>query len=176
MPRSRYRILDPAAPHFLTCTVVGWLPLFSDPANARLVLDCLAHMQRQGRLTLFGYVILENHCHFVAQAEDLARSVSAFKSFTATSIVKRLAVDRPAVLQGLRAEKDRHRIDREHQVWQHGAHPKMIEGEAMMHQKLDYLHANPVRRGYVDDPVHWRYSSARTYAGEEGLIPVTTTW
>ena len=34
----------------------------------------------------------------------------------------------------------------------------------------------PVVRGYVDDPVHWRYSSARNYAGQLGLIDVVTDW
>jgi len=41
MGRDRYRILDPAAPHFLTCTVLEWLPLFAQPANARILLGSL---------------------------------------------------------------------------------------------------------------------------------------
>ena len=44
----------------------------------------------------------------------------------------------------------------------------------MMHQKLEYTHNNPVARGYVDDPTHWRYSSARNYAGLLGLIEIKT--
>jgi hypothetical protein len=39
----------------------------------------------------------------------------------------------------------------------------------MLRQKLDYIDYNPVKRGYVDEPVHWRYSSARTL---RGLMPV----
>ena len=31
---------------------------------------------------------------------------------------------------------------------------------------------NPVKRGYVDEPAHWRYSSARNYQGQAGLIPI----
>ena len=31
---------------------------------------------------------------------------------------------------------------------------------------------NPVKRGYVDEAWHWRYSSARDYEGMEGLIAV----
>jgi hypothetical protein len=69
-----------------------------------------------------------------------------------------------------------HKVDREHQVWQEGSHPELIEGEAMMLTKLEYIHRNPVARGYIDDPVHWRYSSARNYAGQTGLIEVTTRW
>jgi putative transposase len=46
----------------------------------------------------------------------------------------------------------------------------------MMRQKLEYMHFNPVRRRYVDDPVHWRYSSARTYAGLPALLEVEKDW
>jgi hypothetical protein len=35
---------------------------------------------------------------------------------------------------------------------------------------------NPVKRGYVELPEHWRWSSARSYAGGEGLIEVDTAW
>ena len=45
-----------------------------------------------------------------------------------------------------------------------------------MRQKLEYIHNNPVARGYVDETTHWRYSSARNYAGLTGLLPVVTDW
>jgi len=45
-----------------------------------------------------------------------------------------------------------------------------------MRQKVEYIHNNPVARGYVDDPVRWRYSSARNYARQAGLIEVVTQW
>ena len=35
---------------------------------------------------------------------------------------------------------------------------------------------NQRERGYVDQPEHWRYSSARNYAGQEGLIEVIRAW
>jgi hypothetical protein len=61
-------------------------------------------------------------------------------------------------------------------VWQEGFHPEQIESVEMMHQKIDYIHNNPVKPGYVDEPVHWRYSSARNYEGPAGLIEVKTIW
>ncbi len=33
-----------------------------------------------------------------------------------------------------------------------------------MKRKLDYIHANPVRKGLVHYPEEWRFSSARYYA------------
>jgi putative transposase len=35
--------------------------------------------------------------------------------------------------------------------------------DTMMLQKLEYLHNNPVKRGLVASPEHWRYSSAREW-------------
>ena len=72
--------------------------------------------------------------------------------------------------------KARHKGDRPFQLWQEGSHPQHVHSDEMMVQKLDYMHDNPVKRGYVDDPTHWRYSSARNYAGLPGLIDVVTKW
>ena len=81
-----------------------------------------------------------------------------------------------SLLQELRFYKLRHKINQTYQLWQEGTHPQQIQNDAMMWQKVEYIHNNPIRRGYVDDPVHWRYSSARNYAGQTGLIDVVTDW
>ena len=80
------------------------------------------------------------------------------------------------LLQHLAFHKPRHKIDSEYQLWQEGSKPKLIKDDEMMLQKLEYMHNNPVKRGYVDDPAHWRYSSARNYAGLPGLFPVQVNW
>ena len=45
-----------------------------------------------------------------------------------------------------------------------------------MQAKIDFIHQYPVKRGYVGDATLYRYSSARNYAGQPGLLPVTTEW
>jgi REP-associated tyrosine transposase len=177
MSRSRYRIYDDRAPHFLTCTIVGWLPVFTRFETVEIVLDCWLHMQTRKRLAIFGYVILENHLHLIASSPRLAREVGIFKSYTARLILDLLeARSAGTLLRQLRSEKARHKTDREYQVWQEGSHPQEIQDDEMMWQKLQYIHENPMKRGYVDDPTHWRYSSARNYAGQPGLFPVITDW
>jgi len=37
MTRSRYRIGEGHYPYFLTCTVVGWLPVFTRPETVQIV-------------------------------------------------------------------------------------------------------------------------------------------
>jgi putative transposase len=40
-------------------------------------------------------------------------------------------------------------------------------------EKLRYIHRNPVRRGLVEKPEQWRWSSFRDYAyGESGPVRV----
>ena len=89
MGRSRYLITEPDKPHFLTCTVLEWLPLFTRPALVEIVLDCWRYQQANQGLRLYGYVVLENHLHYVAQAPDLgnvlagsSRSARAGSSIT----------------------------------------------------------------------------------------------
>ena len=46
----------------------------------------------------------------------------------------------------------------------------------MMRQKLDYIHNNPVKHGYVDEADAYRYSSARNYQGQQGLLEACKEW
>jgi putative transposase len=177
MTRSRYKIFENEYPHFLTCTIVGWLPVFTRPETVQIILESCAYLHDHQRLAIYGYVILENHLHLIASSGDLAKEVGDFKSYTARRIVDHLAKKKEkTLLEQLHWHKDRHKIDREYQLWQEGRHPQQIQNEEMMRQKLEYMHCNPVKRGYVDDPTHWRYSSARNYAGLAGLFPVITDW
>jgi hypothetical protein len=41
---------------------------------------------------------------------------------------------------------------------------------------IDYIHNNPLKRGYVDEAKHWRYSSARDYEGINGLLKIERCW
>ena len=66
------------------------------------------------------------------------------------------------LLRQLRALKLRHKTRSEYQEWQEGSHPKQIANDEMMRQKLEYMHNNPVKRGYVDEAVQWRYSRRAT--------------
>ena len=45
-----------------------------------------------------------------------------------------------------------------------------------MIEKVNYIHNNPVKRDYVDEAKHWRYSNARDYEGIDGLICVDRFW
>jgi hypothetical protein len=113
----------------------------------------------------------------IAVAPELPDVMQSFKSYTAKQIIA-LLKQRGAVtlLKQLRFHKLKHKTESEYQVWQEGSKPKQIQNDEMMWQKLDYIHQNPMKRGFVDDPTHWRWSSTRNYARQTGLIEVVTDW
>jgi REP-associated tyrosine transposase len=178
MTRSRYKFLTgDSCPYLVTATTVNWLPLFSSQDIASVLLGSLCYLVECQRITLFAYVIMENHLHLIAAADDLSAEIAKFKSFTARkSIDYYLEHNIRFILDQLAFYKLQHKRDRSHQFWQESPHPQRIENESVMNQKLAYIHNNPVRRGYVHLPEHWRYSSARNYAGLEGLVPVSMEW
>jgi REP element-mobilizing transposase RayT len=177
MARSRYVITEPDKPHFLTCTVLEWLPVFSRPEAVDILLDCWRYQIKENGLQLYGYVVMENHIHYIAQAKQLDKSLASFKSFTARRIIDYLILNKTEyLLDRFRFAKRPYKNDREYQFWQEGSHAELVFSEAMMREKLEYIHANPVTRGYVDLPEHWRYSSARNYSGEYGLLDVNLCW
>ena len=177
MARSRYRFTEHDRPHFLTCTVVEWLPVFTRQEAVNVLFDSWRYLRERKGLKLYGYVVMENHLHAVAQAENLPSVWSGFKSHTAREIISLLeASGAEPLLKRMRFARKAHRNDREYQFWQEGSHPQVMEAEVILRQKLDYIHNNPVDRGYVDKPEQWRWSSARDYAGSPGLLEVFTGW
>ena len=66
--------------------------------------------------------------------------------------------------------KKQHKAGSEYQVWQEGSHPEMILSEAMLNQKISYIHFNPVKAGFVTSPEHWTYSSAGFYDGHDSIM------
>ena len=177
MGRSRYKIFDNTYPHFLTCTVQNWLPLFAEPGVVQIVLDSLEFMQNENRLQIFAYIVMENHLHMIASSNQLSDEIGKFKSYTARKIIDLYKMmGKWPILDELNSLKLSFKKDREYQFWQEGSHPEQIILEDMMRQKIEYIHFNPVRRGYVDEPEHWRYSSARNYRFGKGLIEVCTNW
>ncbi len=103
--------------------------------------------------------------------------MAKFKRHTARELIKLLQKENvKTILDQLAFYKKAYKSDREYQLWQEGLQPKLIQTDAMMISKINYIHQNPVKRGYVDEALHWRYSSARDYEGMSGLLEVENFW
>ena len=173
MGRSRYKIFEPTHPHFITCTILHWIPIFTRTQTTDIIFDSLKYLQQTDNLKLYSYVILENHLHLIVSSDDIGKSMRKFKSYTAREILKLLQENNvKTILDQLAFYKKAHKKETTYQLWQEGIQPKLIVNDKMMCERINYIHNNPVKRGYIEDAKCWRYSSARDYDGIKGLIDV----
>ena len=84
------KIYEPTHPHFITCTVLNWIPIFTNQESVDIIIDSLKYLQKSDNLTIHAYVILENHLHLIAKSNDITQSMARFKAHTARTFIKLL--------------------------------------------------------------------------------------
>jgi putative transposase len=176
----KYRINSNEEIYFLTMTVVDWVDVFTRPDYSLIMIDSLRYCQAQKGLELYAYCIMSNHVHLIASAREehsLSDILRDLKKFTSKKIVK-------AIEEGNESRKAwllnrfeyRGRINpkiKDYQFWQEGNHPVALLGIDFTKQKLDYIHENPVKAMIVSKAEDYVFSSARNYAGEQGILEVS---
>lgn len=120
---------------------------------------------------MYAYVIMSNHIHCIVSAENnLSDVVRDFKKFTAKEILK-LVIENT---QESRKEwllmifkyhaKFNKRVEK-FQFWTHENHAIELTNNEMIESRVNNIHQNPVRAGYVEQEHEYVYSSAKNFAG-----------
>ncbi len=158
---------DPRQTHHVTWVVHELLPVFSQPELAAIIFDSWRLLRERYDVRLHAYVVMEEHLHFLARAERLDSCLDRFREETSGRIV--------ACMEQRRLERFLKRLPRDgggrRLFWQEPAEVEPVPA-GMTGTVIDYIHINPVKRGYVEAPEQWRYSSARDYGGEKGLVEI----
>ena len=67
--------------------------------------------------------------------------------------------------------------DQSRRFWMKRFDDEVIRSPAMISQKEEYIHQNPVVAGLVSYPIEYKYSSARNYhLGDHSVLEVDTEW
>ena len=171
-----YKFIDGVYVYFVTFTTIDWLPVFVNPEPTNIVFESLVYCIKEKQLRVHAYVIMPNHIHMIVfdsgfNNDRLQKTLTEFRKFTGRKLADYIDSHLAASISGIiRQEKLN---DRRRQVWQPGWHAEAIVSEVFLHQKMEYIHENPVRKGYVDFPEHWANSSAGFWSnGKEGKIPI----
>ncbi len=61
---------------------------------------------------------------------------------------------------------------KEKQFWTHENHAVELSNNELLDSRLDYIHDNPVRAGWVEQPEDYLYSSAIDYTDGNGLLEI----
>lgn len=181
----KYKIRDQHGLNFLTCTICGWVDIFSRQVYRDIILDSWRYCAEHKGLQIWAYVIMPNHLHFIANCRPPYRLEDAMRDFKAHTARKMLEyLQNPRCVESRREwllylfeyQARFKKSKQQYQVWKHDNHPVELFTENVTLQKLRYIHNNPVRAGYVEKPEDWLYSSARNYLTGEGLFPTRLLW
>ncbi len=166
--------------YFLTMTVVNWIDVFTRPVYKHIIVDALKYNQENKGLIIFGWCLISNHLHLIAEAEDgshLSDFLRDFKKFTSKTIIKEIRDNadesrKKWMLSEFEFAGRFKKNIKNYKFWQDGNEAKEIHTTTFLAQKLDYIHENPVSAEIVENDEEYVYSSAKNYAGEKGLIDV----
>jgi REP element-mobilizing transposase RayT len=175
-----YQIRDDGN-YFLTLTVVDWVDIFTRPIYKDIIIDSLKFCQLKKGLIINAFVIMSNHLHLIASApnQHLGYLLGDFKKFTAKKILELLQnYDLPEsrrdwLLWHFKKAGQDDSNNANYKFWQSGFHPQSLNTLEITKQKLDYLHQNPVRAGWVNRSEDYIYSSASCYVGLQGILDVS---
>ena len=174
----KFRITDQEGIYFITTTVVDWIDAFTRKELAEVIIESLAYCQKEKGLIIYAWCLMPNHLHMIVSAKEgfkLSDIIRDFKKFTAKRIIstiKEINESRTWMLDKFQfAARTNFKSD-EYKFWQTGFHPILLESEYFMEQKLNYIHQNPVKAGFVVQEEHYKYSSAIDYHGGQGLLDV----
>lgn len=171
-----FKIRNQAGLHFLTFTIMGWVDVFTRQCYTDLILDSFRFCQEKKGLKVGAWVIMSNLIHIIWRAEDnnLSDLVRDFKTFTSKAIFEIIQIENESRREWLnymfRYFANGNNANKQIKIWTNNNHPEEIFTQDFLKTKLDYIHNNPVRAGWVLNPSDYIYSSALGYEGKKGLI------
>ena len=138
---------------FVTFSCYRRLPALNDDLAKKILINCLDEVGKKHNLKLLGYVLMPEHVHLVLHPPDgtqLGLVVREIKSLSA----RKYFAKRPAGPPGAK------RV-----FWMPRCYDHNCRTQETTIEKINYCHNNPVKRGLVESPGDWNWSSHNWYKG-----------
>ena len=168
MARKWSNINLPGALHYVTGNCINRLPVFAEPECCKVFLRELKQLDEEWPSKLITYVLMPDHFHLISNPCD-ARIIEFcrdLKSEAAKAIVK--VTDRFDFP---------HTEEQGYQVWQESFKAIPLWSGWMINQKINYIHANPVKAKLVKSAKDHNWSGFRSFHSQaDEPLPVDHDW
>jgi REP-associated tyrosine transposase len=158
--------------HFLTFSCYRRQPLLASARRRDLLVKVLEQVRQRYQWVVLGYVVMPEHVHLLV-SEPPQRHLS-----TAIQALK-LGFARRVLAEQRRQSRRAQTCLFEHspqRIWQARYYDFNVCTARKRVEKLRYIHRNPVKRGLVQAPELWRWSSFRAYAYQESGAVQLNDW
>ncbi|MGB8885777.1 MAG: transposase [Candidatus Korobacteraceae bacterium] len=166
MPWGLKRYQNTGDLHFITFSCYHREPFFATSSARRVFEETLEEVRRWYGVDIKGYVVMPEHVHLLLsepERSSLRVVIQMLKQITAQKIGPKLS--------------DASQNSGRRRFWQVRYYDFNVRTREKQIEKLRYLHRNPVKRGLVEKPEDWEWSSFRHYAtGVEGVVEIESEW
>lgn len=166
--KTRQAWNEPGHAHFLTYSCYRRLPLLSRDVPRLWIVDAFERTREELDVALWAYVIMPEHVHVLVHPRtthyEMRRILVLLKQPVAKAAHHWLREHHQfAWIERLTVVYPSRQLFR---FWQPGGgFDQNIFREKSVPAIMEYIHANPVRRGLVERPTDWKWSSARFWEG-----------
>jgi len=158
MPWGLKRFQETRQLHFLTSSCYKRRQNFRTNESRDTFVAALERVRQRCNLCVYGYVVMPEHVHLLVSEPENGTLAQAMQSLK-QGVARKLA---------LRAKDS---------FWQERYYDFNTWSERKFVDKLRYIHNNPVKRGLVDRPEDWQWSSFRHYlTGQAGPVEIESQW
>ncbi len=170
--KTRDTYNTPGEPHELTFTCYKFRKFLSKDRTRQYVIDALARFPREYEFDLWAYVIMPEHMHVIVAPRhdeyDMSDFLKSFKQSVSRKAINYLRRYNPDGLRLLATGMK----DSPYAFWMDGpGYDRNVIKLKTLNKMVEYVHMNPVRRGLVEAPEDWAWSSAGEWL-EPGSGPV----
>lgn len=184
MVSRKYKFHTKEGAYFISFSVVHWIDIFTRMDYFNILTDALDYCRKHKGMVIFGYCIMPNHIHLIFRSADNQPSalIRDFKGFTSRKLIKAIGENKQEsrkewMLSMFKEAGTKNANVKQYQLWQQNNHPIEIWSDHIFEQKLNYVHQNPVKSGFVFEPWEWKYSSARNYIdGLDVILEIDVIW
>ncbi len=161
----------PGALHFVTGNVLNRVPIFTDERCCQKFFSVFGHISKSWPAKVITHVLMPDHFHLIANPRDgdIKGFIGALKSKLSMQIIE-LTRDQ-FLLPKTSADGSTH------QIWQESFKPVPLWSAWMIWQKINYIHANPVKARLVNSAKDYPWSSFQAfYSRAEEPLAVDQDW
>jgi putative transposase len=160
---------EPGGLRSLTFSCERRLPLMGHPRIRDVFVGSLDMARREFGLAVIAWVVMPEHVHLLARPREgttMAEALKSLKLSVSEQVIARWRELDASVLKEIEQEDGTPRF------WQAGGgFDRNVRDSAEMSRTIRYIHRNPLKRGLVQKPEDWAWSSLRWWMGErEGQL------
>lgn len=170
---------NPKGIYFVSFATVYWFDLFVRQQYFEIFAKSLNYSINEKTMLLYAYCIMPSHIHliFSDKAENPSKLLKELKMFTSKELQKSISDNlqesrKEWMLWMMKRSGAKNSNVKEYQLWQQHNQPIELWSSKVINQKVNYIHNNPVKAGFVNEPMFWQYSSAQDYCGMKGPVKV----